>query len=104
MRKSETFAARLRELRQAARLSQYEVARRTGLARQTLSRLEMGDREPTWTTVRLLAHVLGVSVTAFEVGALPLPEPKPPAPRGRPRGAQTHAPRVGRRTEAEVRG
>jgi transcriptional regulator with XRE-family HTH domain len=86
-KKPETFAARLQALRVAAGLSQYEVARRTGLTKQTVSVLERGGRDPTWTTVRLLAHVLGVSVTQFEVGDLPLPEVKPPAPRGRPRKA-----------------
>src|SRR5437763_12716003 len=83
--KQETFVDRLCSLREAAGLSQYEVAKRTGLSKETLSKLEKGDREPAWMTVRLLAHVLGVSITAFEVGDLPLPEPKPPAPRGRPR-------------------
>jgi transcriptional regulator with XRE-family HTH domain len=79
-----TFAKRLEELRTSAGLSQYEVAKRAGLTRQTLSRLEMGDREPSFTTVRLLAYALGVAVSAFEVGELPLPTPKPPKPRGRP--------------------
>jgi transcriptional regulator with XRE-family HTH domain len=87
MPEADTFAGRLQELREAKGLSQYELARRTGLSKQTLSKLEMGDRDPSWTTVRLLAHVLGVSVTAFEAGELPLPEPKPPARRGRPRRA-----------------
>jgi transcriptional regulator with XRE-family HTH domain len=84
MSKQMTFAKRLEELRTSAGLSQYEVAKRTGLTRQTLSRLEMGDSEPSFTTVRLLAHVLGVRVEAFEVGELPLPDLKPARKRGRP--------------------
>src|SRR4051794_29570296 len=83
--KQETFADRLCSLREAAGLSQYEVAKRTGLSKETLSKLEKGDREPAWMTVRLLAHVLGVSITAFEVGDLPLPEARPTVPRERSR-------------------
>jgi len=88
MAKPVTFADRLRELRAAAGVSQYELARRAGLTRQTLSRLERGDSEPSWTTVRRLANVLRVSVTAFEVGDLPLPEAgaSPARPRGRAKG------------------
>ena len=92
-----TFAGRLRELREAAGLSQYELARRTGLSKQTLSVLEKGGRDPSWTTVRLLAHALGVAVTAFEVGPLPLPESRPAGPRGRG-GKDAAAPRGRPRT------
>jgi hypothetical protein len=35
--------------------------------------------------LRLLPKALGVSVTAFEVGEVELPELAPPGPRGRPR-------------------
>ena len=44
-----TFAGRLHELREAAGLSQYELARRTGLTQETLSKLERSGREPAWT-------------------------------------------------------
>ena len=37
-------------LRAKARLSQEEVADRIGLSRQTLSAIETGKREMTWTT------------------------------------------------------
>ena len=37
-------------LRAKARLSQEEVADRIGLSRQTLSSIETGKREMTWTT------------------------------------------------------
>src|SRR5262249_10576592 len=85
MPRGETFAGRLQQLREAAALSQYELAKRAGLTRQTLSRLEAGGSEPTWTTVRLLARVLGIPVASFEVGELPLPNPGAGRPRGRPR-------------------
>jgi transcriptional regulator with XRE-family HTH domain len=60
------FVRRLRQLRKAAGLSQYELARRSGLTRQAISNLEKGNRAPTWETVCLLAKGLGVSVAAFE--------------------------------------
>jgi transcriptional regulator with XRE-family HTH domain len=72
----ETFADRLRALREARGLSQYELAKRSGLSKQTLSRLEM-DTVPSWPTVQALARALGVSVAAFEPG-----ETSPPKRRG----------------------
>lgn len=81
------FAARLTQLRGSAGLSQYELARRAGLTRQTLSRLEMGQSVPTWPTVQLLAAALGVDCTAFASPSLQAPNAEEPAPRprGRPK-------------------
>jgi transcriptional regulator with XRE-family HTH domain len=86
------FAERLAALRESQELSQYELARRTGLTRQTLSRLEMGDREPSWGTVQLLALALGVDYKELADPALRLPEPAPGRLRGRPRKAAGVAP------------
>jgi transcriptional regulator with XRE-family HTH domain len=61
-----SFARRLTQLREAAQLSQYELAKRAGVTRQTLSRLEMGDSVPNWPTVQALARALGVDCTAFQ--------------------------------------
>jgi transcriptional regulator with XRE-family HTH domain len=80
-----SFAARLIHLREAAGLSQYELARRTGLTRQTLSRLEMGESVPTWPTVQLLARALGVDCTSFVDPNLQTPSDEPTRARGRPR-------------------
>ena len=80
---ADDFAARLRSLRERAGLSQYELARRTGLTRQTVSRLEMGDRDPTWGTVQLLALALGADFREFADPDLKLPEVAVPV-RGRP--------------------
>ncbi len=101
MSNSTHFAERLAALRQAAGLSQYELARRTGLTRQTVSRLEMGDREPGWDTVQLIAQVLGVTCSEFLNPGIAPPEIEEPRPRGRPaktsgaaqdeRGARTEA-------------
>jgi transcriptional regulator with XRE-family HTH domain len=88
MAAGQVFARRLGELREAAGLSQYELARRAGLTRQTLSRLEMGDSEPSWGTVQMLAAVLGVDCRAFADPSIKPPAIEPPRPRGRPKKDQ----------------
>ena len=60
-----SFADRLRDLRTERGLSQYALARKSGLTKQAVSRLELGDREPTWQTVQLLTQALGVDCRAF---------------------------------------
>jgi transcriptional regulator with XRE-family HTH domain len=65
-KQKETFADRLRALRGAAGVSQYRLAKDTGLSAQTMSRLEKGAK-PSWETVQLLAKALGVSVEAFVI-------------------------------------
>lgn len=55
------FGALLRQLRQKARLTQEELADRSGVAVRTIRRLETGDRaNPQVDTVRLLADGLGL--------------------------------------------
>lgn len=62
----DTFAARLRALREQAGLSVSELAARSGLRRQAVHMLEAGQRSPTLTTVQKLAEALGVSLSAFD--------------------------------------
>src|SRR5262249_569986 len=81
----QAFGRRLRKARIAAGLSQGGLGGRIGLTRQSISYLELGEREPSWETVRLLARVLGVSLDEFDVNDLQLPEPPAPRKRGRPR-------------------
>lgn len=83
--KSTWFAKRLGELREAAGLSQYALARRSGISKQAVSNLELGAREPSWLTVQLLSAALGVDCREFMDPALTLPEDRPARPRGRPR-------------------
>jgi transcriptional regulator with XRE-family HTH domain len=71
MKDKNSFAARLRQLRADAKLTQEELAERSGVHRQTIARLELGTRKPTWETVLILADTLGVSIEAFR------PEPAP---------------------------
>jgi transcriptional regulator with XRE-family HTH domain len=87
--KSNSFAARLQALREAAGLSQYALAKKSGLTKQAMSRLELGENEPTWQTVQLLAAALEVDCSAFVDPDLRLPEESPARPRGRPRKTGT---------------
>jgi transcriptional regulator with XRE-family HTH domain len=73
MPKQETFAGRLMQLRKGASLSKYELAKRTGLSAQAISKLESGAA-PSWDTVRRLAYALYVSVNVFEVGPVLVPD------------------------------
>lgn len=79
------FASRLKQLREAAGYSQNALAEKAGLTRQALSRLELGEREPTWETVQRLATALGADCSEFNDPELEMPEEKPPSPLGRPR-------------------
>ncbi len=80
-----SFAARLREARADAKMTQHELAERSGVHRQTIARLELGTREPTWQTVQLLAGALGVDCRVFGDPSLQPPAAEPSKPRGRPR-------------------
>jgi transcriptional regulator with XRE-family HTH domain len=88
---AEAFASRLRELREAAGLTQQALADRAELHRESLAKIERGERIPGWDTVLALAKALGVPCTAF-VGPEDGPAVEEPAtaPRraGRPRKAE----------------
>lgn len=59
---------RLREARKAAGLTQAEVAAGAGLARETVTRVEVGERPYiTARTVSLIAGFLGVHVSPVEL-------------------------------------
>jgi len=79
----DAFAPRLRELREAAGLTQRDLAEATGSTIRNISRLETGAQEATWPTVLKLCKALGVSCDAFTVE----PAEQPPAKPGRPRKA-----------------
>jgi len=77
----DAFAPRLRELREAAGLTQRDLAEATGSTIRNISRLETGAQEATWPTVLKLCKALGVSCEAFTVE----PAEQGPAKPGRPR-------------------
>jgi transcriptional regulator with XRE-family HTH domain len=64
-KKTTDFAARLRELRTKAGLSQAVLAERAGLHLHGITKLEQGEREPSWATVQALAAALEVTCEAF---------------------------------------
>src|SRR5437660_1129785 len=80
-----SFARKLTELREAAGLSQYALAKVSGLSKQALSLLELGQREPNWETVQRLALALETDCRTFIDEGLELPEePDVSAPRSGP--------------------
>jgi transcriptional regulator with XRE-family HTH domain len=56
----EVDGARLRSLRRDSVLSQRELSRMTGVAFDTISRLETGKQQAQPKTIRKLANALGV--------------------------------------------
>jgi transcriptional regulator with XRE-family HTH domain len=75
------FAQRLKALREAAGLTQAQLAERAGLYSFSVAKLEQGVQEPTWPTVLALAQALGVNCLAFcpdaTLGEPPTDSPKP---------------------------
>jgi transcriptional regulator with XRE-family HTH domain len=59
------LARAIRDLRDAADLSQEAVAHSAGLTVSAYARIERGEANPTWTTVTQIARGLGVSVAAL---------------------------------------
>jgi transcriptional regulator with XRE-family HTH domain len=56
------FAARLRELREKAGLSQAELAEKTGSKQRSVSNWETGTAQPSFNQLPLLADALKTSV------------------------------------------
>ncbi len=67
------FGRRLRELREAAGLSQKELADRMGVQQTAVSWWERGRREPSFGNAVKLAEALGVNVLAFLEEPAPVP-------------------------------
>jgi len=57
------LGAKLRALRLAAGLTQAELARRTGIHRPNIARVEAGRHTPSLETLARLAHAIGVPTT-----------------------------------------
>jgi len=55
----------LRALREKHGLSQEALAHEAGLTTGSLARIERGQANPTWTTVRAITRALGVSMAAL---------------------------------------
>jgi transcriptional regulator with XRE-family HTH domain len=59
------FARRLKELRVAAGLSQFELATKVGISHTAISKLEADQRQPLWPVVVALARALGCATDDF---------------------------------------
>lgn len=62
-RTAETFGLVLRELRQQAGLTQEQLGFESDLRRTFISLLELGQQQPTLTTILKLAPALGLSAS-----------------------------------------
>jgi len=58
----ERFAVRLRQIRESRGMTQETLAKKIGVTRAYLSRLEMGRHDPPLSRVEKLAKALGVKV------------------------------------------
>jgi transcriptional regulator with XRE-family HTH domain len=79
----ETMGQRLQRLRQAARLTQAELARRAGVPLRSLLNWEQDRRQPRLDAVVDLARLLGVPLEELLTNLAPR-EQRPPARKGRP--------------------
>jgi len=64
------IGARLRDLRQRHRLSQRELARRTGVANASISQIEAGKLNPTVSMLKRVLDGIPVSLSEFFSGDL----------------------------------
>jgi transcriptional regulator with XRE-family HTH domain len=58
----ERMAARLKTLRERRGMTQEQLAKKSGVGRSHLARLETGRQDPTLSTIEKLAKALGVKV------------------------------------------
>jgi transcriptional regulator with XRE-family HTH domain len=57
------MGARIRRLRKGKDMSQADLAKRAGLTRVYVTRLEAGRQDPSLSTINALAKALGVPVS-----------------------------------------
>lgn len=72
----QAFAARVRELRLAAEMTQEDLAERCGLFRTYMSRIETAQANPTLTMIHALAGALGVGAADLLTDHPVEPKPK----------------------------
>ena len=87
-----TFAEKLRQLRDAAGLTQEQLAERSGINLWTIRGYEQGRREPNWKGVLSLAQAIAVAAEVFAECDESMPEEQAVRPRGRPRKDTTAEP------------
>jgi len=77
-----TIGHNIREKRWDARLNQAELARRVGVSRNAINRIELGYNNPSVETLKKIADVLGVSVDELYEEPLDLKADAPEPPIG----------------------
>jgi transcriptional regulator with XRE-family HTH domain len=84
------FKDKIRELREAKKMSQQALAFATGLSMSVISQIERGvNQEPRLGTLKALAQALGVSLdelAEMSEASAPAPPPEPEPPRKRRKG------------------
>jgi transcriptional regulator with XRE-family HTH domain len=75
------FGGRLKELRGAAKLTQRELADKSGIPMPTLRRWEQGQNEPGFSALVALADTLGISLDDFRPPTSKTGRRKTPAPK-----------------------
>jgi transcriptional regulator with XRE-family HTH domain len=80
-----TFADKLKALRQEKKMTQENLAERSGIPIGTIRDYEQGKRDPLLSNAQRLAKALGVSLDVFPVldSEKGRPAPKKPRPRRR---------------------
>jgi transcriptional regulator with XRE-family HTH domain len=64
-REESVFGERLKAIRKSKGLTLMGLAELVGIKHQQLSKLELGETQPTWPTVLRLAETLQVVIDAF---------------------------------------
>src|SRR5262249_28330966 len=88
----QAFGARLKQLREAAGLSQQGLAVAAGMNLFGVAKLERGINGPTWGSVLALAGALKVSCEAFVIEDRADPSARAASSPARPRSAGKPAP------------
>jgi transcriptional regulator with XRE-family HTH domain len=72
---ADSFGAHVKRLREVRRLTQEQLAERSGLASDTIRRLEHQDFSPSLRTLRKICKGMGLSLgamfTSFELSGVP---------------------------------
>ena len=76
---AQTIASRIRSTRKAHGLTQAEIARRTGMHRPNIARIERGRQTPSTDTVARLASAIGCEMADLLDGAVPVQKFRPSA-------------------------
>lgn len=60
-----TLPERLKYLRQNRKLTQGELAKKAGVAQSTIAQIESGRKDPSISTIKLIAKALDVEIAIF---------------------------------------